>query len=559
VNGFRLARSLPKSIELVEIPAQENTPLGYPASSPEVMVSLPKYRIAKDETTFAKWSAVVKGAKETFGWTLATGIQGSGGSTLTGQHPVTSVTFQEVAVWCNAASKLEGLDPVYSTFDAVGNKVLLTPDTQNFVNDRGIHWEKTANGYRLPTGDEWEVAARGGLKGRTYPWGDEGPSPKNTNWVYADGYPNATTPVGSYPRNAYGLSDCAGNAFEMTWDTSLAPGSAVPDVIKGNAIVRGGAWNQGYLPKISGYGWDLPISWDKRTEYGFRIAQNASFSKYLSSGFSLISGGSFQMGGSDLDSDLPQVAAVYVKSFYAAHTEVTFGDWTQVRAWAERNGYTFSANVSGKASDHPVLRATWYDAVKWCNALSEMEGRMPVYYAGTGRLSSNVYRSGADRYLQESDLAMEANGYRLPTQAEWEKAARGGLEGKRFPWGDTISPAQANYSAAKDKDYDLSTLFGVADEFKQGGLPYTNAVKRFAPNGYGLYGMAGNMNEWCWDPQYEPNGANGGYNKYFIRAARGGSVEMSAKESRVAFVDFKYGDLAHGGGFPSFRLVLNAP
>jgi formylglycine-generating enzyme required for sulfatase activity len=185
-----------------------------------------------------------------------------------------------------------------------------------------------------------------------------------------------------------------------------------------------------------------------------------------------------------------------------------------------------------------------------------MEGRMPVYYAGTGRLSSNVYRSGADRYLQESDLAMEANGYRLPTQAEWEKAARGGLEGKRFPWGDTISPAQANYSAAKDKDYDLSTLFGVADEFKQGGLPYTNSVKRFAPNGYGLYGMAGNMNEWCWDPQYEPNG---GYNKYFIRAARGGSVEMSAKESRVAFVDFKYGDLAHGGGFPSFRLVLNAP
>ena len=82
----------------------------------------------------------------------------------------------------------------------------------------------------------------------------------------------------------------------------------------------------------------------------------------------------------------------------------------------------------------------WYDAVKWCNARSQQAGLTPVYYTDAGM--TQVYTNG---YADAVYVNWAANGYRLPTEAEWEKAARGGLSGQRFPWGNTISESQANY------------------------------------------------------------------------------------------------------------------
>lgn len=252
--------------------------------------------------------------------------------------------------------------------------------------------------------------------------------------------------------------------------------------------------------------------------------------------FSLIPAGEFRMGDSfgEGRSDEFPVHEVFVSTFYMGRTEVTWAQWQEVRDWAMDHGYTMDSG-SGKADTHPVHGVNWYDTVKWCNALSEREGLEPVY-----RLDDDgVYRSGD----VDTEIRYGANGYRLPSEAEWEKAARGGLIDRRFPWGDIISHDWANYHAnspGSGPDYDKSDGVGDHPDYEIGGGPSTSPVGAFPPNGYGLYELAGNVSEWVNDwygldyysmsPERDPLGALSGTH----RMVRGGSEVNRPFAVRVA-------------------------
>jgi formylglycine-generating enzyme required for sulfatase activity len=257
--------------------------------------------------------------------------------------------------------------------------------------------------------------------------------------------------------------------------------------------------------------------------------------------FALIPQGAFTMGDSlDSYSDAP-TRTVTLNAFYMGKYEVTKAEWDEVRTWGLSNGYTDLAAGSGKASDHPVQSINWYMMVKWCNARSQKEGFTPVYY--TNDAQTTIYKTGSVN-VTNAQVKWSASGYRLPTEAEWEKAARGGLSGKRFPWGDTISHSQANYYAGNGYSYHLGNAGRYHPDYDDQIAPYTSPVGDLAANGYGLHDMAGNVLEFCWDwygdyatgIQTNPRGLSSGN----YRVTRGGSWIRTVEDCRVAGRDGEF-------------------
>lgn len=291
------------------------------------------FQISRAEVTLSEWTQVRT-------WAAANGYTDLAlGRASNGSSPVTVLSWYDAAKWCNARSEKEGLKPVYE----VGGALYRTGESEPTANP-------LANGYRLPTASEWELAVRGGVwkTGKVNEWLEDPPPG-----------------VKAKRRRGY-IGGDAGTGFAFD--------GSDPDV--------------------------------RDSTTGIRVARSAGSAANL-----------VTVPGGSLPSDAITSPGKSVAAFQVGLHGITLDEWRYVREWAVDNGYDLGAIGEANAGNAPVTQINWYDAMKWCNARSEMEGLEPAY-----KLGGSVYRRGEEAPTTDKS----ASGYRLPDKEEADLAARSG-------------------------------------------------------------------------------------------------------------------------------------
>jgi len=252
-----------------------------------------------------------------------------------------------------------------------------------------------------------------------------------------------------------------------------------------------------------------------------------------------IPGGSFQMGGNSNSNEQP-VHTVTLSGFYMGKYEVTQEQWTTVMG-SNPSSFTSSPATGEVQNKRPVEYVSWYDTLVFCNKLSMREGLSPAYRisGSTDPANWGTVPTSSNSTWNAVLIVADSTGYRLPTEAQWEYAARGG----------NGSPGNYTYSG--------SNTVGEVAWYESNSGSKTHEVGKKSPNGLGLYDMSGNVWEWCWDwygsyssgAQTDPMGVSSGSG----RVRRGGSWGDSAEDIRSTYRG-SYGPYGRINSF-GFRLV----
>jgi formylglycine-generating enzyme required for sulfatase activity len=353
------------------------------------------------------------------------------------------------------------------------------------------------------------------------------------------------SPLPLVEKEVYTPTSISKNKSRLIW---LLPSIIMPFVIGG--VIATIFWPRNNHPIV-------PVSPVGRESYE---TKKTSISTKVKQDMVHIPGGYFDMGSSDGEDEY--VHQVYVNDFYMGKHEVTVGEFREFmretdhrtnaekgsgshiwdgKEWGLKKDASWLNSYFKQSDNYPVVCVSWNDAVAYCNWRSQKEGLTPIYTINDNVVSADF----------------NAKGYRLPTEAEWEYAARCGGKGYKYSWGDggPVGKHGGNIAdeAAKRTFSNWEIWKGYDD-----GYVYTAPVGSFDPNEFGLYDMTGNVWERCWDwydkeyyknsPKKNPQGPSSGNS----RVARGGAWYNSPIGVRAA--SRSSGSPAYSNDIIGFRL-----
>ncbi len=285
------------------------------------------------------------------------------------------------------------------------------------------------------------------------------------------------------------------------------------------------------LPALRQAASDANLETSKRAQRLIEsILSDVSTSKSIGLEMVVIPAGEFQMGSPVAErgrqADEAQHDVRITKSFLLGKYEVTQDEFHQIMktapAWFAKEAPGAAKLKKVETNRFPVERVSWFDAAEFCNKLSERDGYPPYYKF------ANIKRENGSIKNAEVSVA-GGNGYRLPTEAEWEYACRARTT-SRFHFGTQLLNSYANAKGV------VNTSYGLLSS----GLGRTAKVGSYRPNDWGLHDMHGNVAEWCWDwysrdypgkaPVTDPHGPGAGVH----RVMRGGSWLVSDASCRSA-------------------------